>query len=170
MIRVEDCRLIGRIGRTHGHAGALKLELLPGTDTNLDIEEPVFLLLEGKPVPFFMTELNEAAHPPILHFEDLEDEASARSLCGAEVWAPKNRVEAETEWTAEELVGCTAWNRNEQLGAVTGVLESGLQELLCIDNKGREILVPLQDELIREYDPVSKKLVLELPEGLLELE
>ncbi|MHB1277757.1 MAG: ribosome maturation factor RimM [Bacteroidia bacterium] len=100
MLRLEDCRLIGRIGKPHGHAGAVKLELLPDLETDLNINEPVFLIIEGKPVPFYMEECNEAAHPPILHFEDLKSIDQARKLTGFEVFAPKEDVDAETDWVA----------------------------------------------------------------------
>ncbi len=169
MTGLNDCRLIGRIGRPHGHEGALRLEILDGLHTDLKLEEPVFLLIEGKPVPFFMEELNEAAQPPIVLFEDMVSDSQARELTGLEVYAPKNSVEAETEWNSRELIGCRVFNGDSELGPVTDIIQSGLQELLQIDYRGQELLLPLQDELVAHYDAEAKTLVMELPEGLLDL-
>lgn len=169
MLRLEDCRLIGRIGKPHGHAGAVKLELLPDLETDLNINEPVFLIIEGKPVPFFMEECNEAAQPPILHFEDLKCIDEARKLSGFDVFAPKENVDAEMDWVADQLIGYEAYDGKTALGKVLAISDSGLQQLLHFELNGTEVLVPLQDELIVDINEKKKQLFLELPEGLLAL-
>lgn len=169
MLRLEDCRQIGRIGKPHGHNGAVKLDLLPDLETDLNINEPVFLILDGKPVPFFMLECNEAAQPPILHFEDVLSMDAARKLMGTEVFAPKVNVEAEVDWVAEQLLGYEAFDHKKPLGKVLAIIDSGLQQLMHFEVDGEEVLVPLQNELIANIDDKKKKLYLELPEGLLDL-
>lgn len=169
MLRLEDCRLIGRIGKPHGHAGAVKLELLPDLETDLNINEPVFLIIEGKPVPFFMEECNEAANPPILHFEDVKSIDEARKLTGLEVYAPKENVDADTDLVAEQLLGYEAFDQGKSLGKVLAISDSGLQQLLHFEINGIEVLVPLQDELITDINEKKKQLFLDLPEGLLAL-
>lgn len=169
MLRLEDCRLIGRIGKPHGHAGAVKLELLSDLETDLNINEPVFLIIEGKPVPFFMEECNEAANPPILLFEDMKNMDEARKLSGFEVYAPKENVDADTDLVAEQLLGYEAFDQDKPLGKVLAISDSGLQQLLHFEINGIEVLVPLQDELITDIDEKKKQLFLDLPEGLLAL-
>jgi len=169
MLRLEDCRLIGRIGKPHGHEGAVKLELLADLETDLNIEEPVFLLIEGKPVPFFMSSLNESSSPPILHFEDITGMEEARKLQGIEVFAHKDDITANHEWNSKQLIGFDAFYGDQALGKVLNVIQSGLQELLEFEINGHEVLVPLQDELIEDFDEPNKILRLLLPEGLLDL-
>jgi len=169
MLRLDDCRLIGRIGKPHGHEGAVKLELLADLETDLNIKEPVFLHIEGKPVPFFMLSCNEASHTPILHFEDIVGMEAARKLQGLEVYAHKDDVTASTEWTSSQLIGYEAFAGAQPLGKVLNVLSSGLQELLEFEINGHEVLVPLQDELIEDFDEANKRLQLLLPDGLLDL-
>lgn len=169
MVRFEDCRLIGRVGKPHGHAGAVKMDLLPDLETDLNINEPVFLLIEGKPVPFFMEECNEAAHPPILHFEDINAMEVARTLQGLEIYAPKAAVESDQEWTSSQLVGFQAFDGDQALGPVLEIVDAGMQELLRFELDGREVLVPLQDELIEDFDEANKELHLRLPDGLLNI-
>ncbi|MBI1220961.1 MAG: 16S rRNA processing protein RimM [Bacteroidetes bacterium] len=169
MVRFDDCRLIGRIGKPHGHAGAVKLELLPDLETDLNIDEPVFLLIEGKPVPFFMEECNEAANPPILHFEDISDMESAKTLQGLPVYAPKSAIESDKEWSASTLLGFQTFDGDTALGPVLEIIDAGLQQLLRFEIDGREVLVPLQDELIEDFDEANRELHLRLPDGLLDI-
>lgn len=169
MVRFEECRHIGRIGKPHGHEGAVKLELFSELHTDLNIDEPVFLLLDGKPVPFFMASVNEDAHPPILHFERVTHMDAARKLQGLAVYAPKHSVEAERGWTTAQLVGYMAFDRGNKLGPIKEVLDSGLQQLLRLELKGTEVLIPLQEELIEDLNEERKQLFLQLPEGLLDI-
>ncbi|TNE80394.1 MAG: 16S rRNA processing protein RimM [Bacteroidetes bacterium] len=169
MVRFEDCRHIGRIGKPHGHEGKLKLDLLPQLETDLQLEEPVFLLIDGKPVPFFMQECNEAANPPILHFEDITDLETAKLLTGLKVFAPKSAIEGLPAWYGDlDTYTVTDVNLGE-IGPIKEIRESGLQELICIDYKGQEILIPYQDELVVDVDEKRKILKMDLPEGLLDL-
>ena len=63
MVKREDCVKIGEIGKTHNLQGAL----IVYTDNDLleqYMDEPVFILLEGAPVPFYIAEdgLTERNH------------------------------------------------------------------------------------------------------------
>ncbi len=169
MIRLEDCRQAGRIGKPHGHEGAVKFELLPGLETDLNIDEPVFLFLEGKPVPFFMTECNESAQPPILHFEEVHSIPEARKLQHAEVWVPKDSLITSDEFHPRELVGLMVVDEIAgPLGPITGYQSSGLQDLLVMHYQEQEILLPLQNEIILKVSQDGKELITRLPEGLLD--
>jgi len=44
-----------------------------------------------------------------------------------------------------------------------------MQELLQLDHNGKEILLPISDELILEVDRENKILYISAPEGLIEL-
>lgn len=169
MVRFDECRHIGRIGKPHGREGALKLDLLANVETDLNIDEPVFLLFDGKPVPFFMQECNEAANPPILHFEDVQNMDEAKKLQGIEVYAPKHAIQGLPEWYGDLLSYSVHEAKVGDLGQVLEVRESGLQDLLCLNFNQKEILIPMQEELILRMDEKKKIIYMELPEGLLDL-
>lgn len=169
MVRFDDCRVIGKIGKPHGHNGAVKLILNPDCDTDLNIDEPVFLLIEGKPVPFFMLECNEMANPPILHFEDINNPEEAKEIQSLPVYAPKNRVEADFDFDPNELLGYTVMDNNQVVGSLIEISDSGLQQLMHIDCRGTEVLVPFQPELILDVIEDEKQIIMNLPEGLLNL-
>jgi 16S rRNA processing protein RimM len=170
MIRLEDYRLAGRIGKPHGHSGAVRLDLLSGISTDLDINEPVLLLLEGKPVPFFMSSCNEEAQPPILHFEDISDMEQAKSLLGAPVYVNPAAVETEADYLSSSVIGYTVEDKKRgKLGIIANVMSSGLQELLVMNYLDTEIFLPFQQELIVDVDEKEKLIRMDLPEGLLEI-
>ena len=62
MVKKEDCVKIGEIGKTHNLQGAL----IVYTDNDLleqYMDEPVFILLEGAPVPFYICLLYTSPSP-----------------------------------------------------------------------------------------------------------
>ena len=75
MIKREDCLKIGEIGKTHGLEGSVVVyadnDLLEGYR-----EEPMFILLEGAPVPFYIAEngLSRRNHSSyIVKFDYVDD-------------------------------------------------------------------------------------------------
>lgn len=172
-IRFEDCRLVGKIGKTHGYKGEVKLDLLPNISTDLDLNEPVFLIINGRPVPFFIEESNEAAQPPILHFEDITNPDQAKELFNLQVYVYKKRVIADNDWSPQELIGLQVLDQNlGPLGNIVSTMKAGKQELLIMEYQNAEIMIPLQFPVVKEvvHLPQQKPfLKTELPNGLLEL-
>ena len=103
MITREDCIKIGEVVKTHGLQGAVVIS----TDNDcLERygDKPVFLLLEGAPVPFFIAEdgLTERNHTSyIVQFDSISSQEQAERLLGAEVLLEQSLLEEE-EWEDEE--------------------------------------------------------------------
>jgi 16S rRNA processing protein RimM len=68
------------------------------------------------------------------------------------------------------LEGCTVTAGTESIGHVNSVLRTGGAEILVVtDKSGKERLIPLADSIVVEVDPVRKTIVVDPPEGLLDL-
>ena len=97
MITREDCSVVGTITKTHGLQG----NVIITTDTDLlerYADEPVFILLDGAPVPFFIPEdgLSVRNHKSyIVKFDYVETHAQAERLVGNEVMIEKRLLDEE---------------------------------------------------------------------------
>ena len=59
---------------------------------------------------------------------------------------------------------------NDVIGKVSSVMRTGGAEILVItDEKGSERLVPLAEEIVVNIDRAAKTIIVDPPEGLLEL-
>ena len=91
MVKREDCVKIGEIGKTHNLQGALVVY----TDNDLleqYMDEPVFILLEGAPVPFYIAEdgLTERNHSSyIVKFDFVDSKEQADRLVGHDLLMDK---------------------------------------------------------------------------------
>jgi 16S rRNA processing protein RimM len=69
-----------------------------------------------------------------------------------------------------DLEGCEVWTESgSRIGLVERVQFGAGQPLLVVGGAQGEILVPLIDTICRRIDPVARRITVELPEGLLDL-
>lgn len=97
---------------------------------------------------------------------------AAEALGRGEVRAPAKPREARPPGTHyhHELQGCRVVQRGGGVvGEVRRVERTGAADLLIVDANGREVLVPFVPEMCVEVDAEARVIVVELPDGLLEL-
>lgn len=69
-----------------------------------------------------------------------------------------------------DLIGCAlVTSSGETLGVVSDVQDYGAAPLLVAEINGREVMIPLAGSICTEIDTAGKRIVVELPEGLLDL-
>jgi 16S rRNA processing protein RimM len=111
---------------------------------------------------------------PIFKFRGVDTISDAQPLAGAEVCVPLSRRAplAEGEFYQSDLVGCevVASKGGETLGHVTGLLEHGGPGLLEVRQPdGAELLVPFARAICVAVDTQARRILVDLPEGLREL-
>lgn len=175
MIRQETVFKIGYITKHRGLRGEVELSF---TDDCFDSGSADYLVLDmdGILVPFFWEEYRfKNDDTLILKFEDINNEAKARTLVGHSVYYPKACVADESESDGlssyKALTGFSVEDaEGHALGTIVHVDDSSANTLLTIENeKGEDFMVPYHDDFLVDYDIRERRLVLQLPEGLLDL-
>jgi 16S rRNA processing protein RimM len=109
----------------------------------------------------------------VLKFAGYDSIETAKALVGYEFGLPEaERVELdEDEYYDWELEGCSVENKlGESIGKVREVMRTGGVELLVIeDGTGREVFVPMAESIVVDIDISQKKILIDPPEGLLDL-
>jgi 16S rRNA processing protein RimM len=109
----------------------------------------------------------------VLKFAGYDDIESAKALVGYDFGLPEaERVElAEGEYYDWELEGCVVENRlGQSVGKVREVMRTGGVELLLVEAEaGQDVLIPMAQEIVVEIDVAGKKILIDPPEGLLDL-
>ena len=67
------------------------------------------------------------------------------------------------------FLGYTVINKNKALGEILEVIEQQHQLLFRLEIQNKEILIPLNDETLKKIDHKKKQVIVELPEGLLDI-
>lgn len=170
---VDDCYQLGYVIKPHGLNGELQILLDVDSPEEYNELESVFVLQGQQLVPFFIESLAIRGDKAFVAFEEIEDVDAAKALKGAELYLPLTMLPAldDDEFYYHDLVGFKLSEASGGvLGEVQAVLDAGPQELLQVKHiSGKEVLLPLTDELIIGIDKVSRTLTMQVPEGLLEV-
>lgn len=108
----------------------------------------------------------------VLKLAGYDDVEAAKELVGFEFAVPESeRVTLPSDHYYDwELEGCTVNVGSESIGKVQSVIKTGGAEiLLIVDENGRERLIPLVDSIVVKIDASAKTIVVDPPEGLLDL-
>lgn len=164
---------IGRVSKTHGVDGALKLKIKDRYWDDFVEAKVLFIEMTGKLVPYFIEEFR-GGQDPIVKFEDLDQREAAQALGGKEIFMRESDL-----LPASESVEIMQYERFEgyrlldkelgELGEIEAVVEVPGQHLALLQYQGREVSIPMNPVFIQSVDHVGKKVMMDLPEGLLDL-
>lgn len=102
----------------------------------------------------------------LLRFAGVHDATAAGAYVGAAFYAPREAfVLEEGEYFDEDLVGCALVDAQERrLGVVSALEHYPSQDLLVVNGQR----VPMVAQFIKSIDLASKRIVTDLPTGLLD--
>jgi 16S rRNA processing protein RimM len=135
--------------------------------------ESVFVEKNKNLIPFFIT--RGSLHKSTLlrvKFEGVDNDEDTESLIGLKLYLPLDLLPelGEDKFYYHEIIGFSVEDVSfGDVGVVSGVNDSNVQPLFEIDRNGTEILIPLIDRFIKKVDKENKVILLEVPNGLIEL-
>ena len=169
----EDCFYLGKIVKKYSFKGEILAKLdtdQPELYENLD---SILIELRGNLIPFFI-ERSQLHKSELLRikFEEVDTEQDADSILKSNLYLPLEflpKLEGD-KFYFHEVVGFTIEDVNfGKVGVITGINDSTSQALFEIDRNGIEILIPMNDEFIKKVDRENKIILVETPEGLIDL-
>jgi 16S rRNA processing protein RimM len=168
-----EMALVGRIARAHGIRGQVIVN--PETDFPEERFQPgaeVFVERKGSIEPLRITTVRFHRDRPVIGFEGVETMSDADALAGYEMRVPVDRLAPLPPHTfyRHDLIGCVVETTSgRHVGSVVDVEGSIGGSRLVIDGGSGEILVPLVADICRQVDTVAKRIVIDPPDGLLDL-
>jgi 16S rRNA processing protein RimM len=164
--------LLGRITKISGYEGAVAVKLEKTFTENIPRLESVFLEIDGKPVPFFISEYEYSGADILkLRFEDYETIEKVEEFVNCLVFLTSPPSGNSIADNPNELTGYSVLSvDNTLIGMVSELIQNPGQWLLAVKSEAnKEILIPLHDDFIVSIDHNGKILVMDIPEGLLDL-
>ena len=165
--------IIARAVRPRGLKGEIVAELLTDfPDRFEDLEELILVSPRGERTTKRLEDYWFQNHRVVLKVAGYDDVDAAKELVGFEFAVHESeRVQLPADHYYDwELEGCTVKVGADSIGIVNSVLKTGGAEILVVtDNSGKEQLIPLADSIVVEVDAAGKTIVIDPPEGLLNL-
>jgi len=167
----ESCYQLGYVLKTHGLKGELVVVIDADNPQEYSKLESVFVEINKKLIPFFLERFQLNGAKAIIKFEEVDFIEQAKGFKGAKLYLPLDFLpEIEEGYYFHELIGFKVIDSNEGiLGKISGVFDSGSQDLIAMHYQEKEVLIPLTDEVVTSVDKKEKTIYTTLPNGLLDI-
>jgi len=164
---------VAQIGKTRGNRGEVTAVALSGKPERYQALQEVFLFAPGGPAggeKYLVESTWFHVGTLVFKFRGVDTIADAEGLYGREVRIPASQRTPldEGEYFQSDLIGCEVVDRRsgQSIGRVTAWDDGGGTGLLVVDGN---LLVPFARSICVEIDPAAKRIAVELPEGLKDL-
>ena len=161
--------VVGRIGRAHGVLGEATVQVQTD-DPDLRFKVGAKLILDnGKD----LTIRSARWHNQILllAFDGVVDRNQIEELRDQMISAEVDITSLSPgEYHYQQLLGCQVFLQSDELiGEVDEIVKLPSQDLLSVANNGKKVLIPMVKKIIISIDILTKKIVVDPPEGLLDV-
>ncbi len=159
---------VARLGRTRGNRG--ELTALPFSSRPERFQELVDVYLFGDGSAYRVESCWFHGNTLVFKFRGIDSISDAELLVGSEVRIPADRRAPlePGEFYQSDLVGCEVFDRRDGrlVGAVTAFDEGGGSGLLVVAG---DLLIPFARSICVEIDIPARRIVVDLPDGLRDL-
>jgi 16S rRNA processing protein RimM len=172
-MRKEDCFYLGKIAKKFSFKGEVLIYLDTDEPELYENLESVFVECGKHLVPFFIE--NSSLHKNDflrVRFEDVKDEEEADAILGHHIYLPLKMLPklSGNKFYFHEVIGFEVEDKRLGIvGEIQSINDSSAQPLFEVLNDGVEILIPMIDHFLVKIDRENKKVLMDLPEGLIEM-
>lgn len=172
-MRKEECFYLGKIAKKFSFKG----EVLAYLDTDepelYENLESVFVECNKHLVPFFIETSSIHKNDFLrIRFEDVNNEEEAEALLGNAIYLPLSMLPklSGNKFYFHEVIGFEIEDqRLGVFGKIVAVNDTTAQPLFEVLNGEVEMLIPMIDHFLVKIDRDNKKVIMNLPEGLVEM-
>ena len=184
MAGYNNLQQVAQVLKSNGTDGELVMGFREIAPEDINLKEPVFIVFDGLPVPFYIEsftkrgntkalvrltdicsqeDVEEIAGKAVYIEEDnlqemsLEDNGYA-ALIGWMLLAPADGEEADLD--DEDMELC-------EVGEITNFFDIPNNPCIEVETENGAVMIPLHEDLILSVDPENLEIIMQIPEGLI---
>ena len=174
---------VAQVLKSNGTDGELVMSFRAIAPEDINLQEPVFIIFDGLPVPFFIESFTKRGNSKALvrltgiHCQEDVDEISGKAvyiedsdaqelsleedgfaaLVGWMLLTPENPDQGE----GDELADLT------EVGEITDFIDIPNNPCIEVETENGAVMIPLHEDLILSVDPEYQEIIMQIPEGLI---
>ncbi len=164
---------VGWIARPHGIRGQVIVNLQTDfPEERFQVGAELFVERGGTVTPLRIASVRFQSGRPVIAVEGVDTMNDAEALAGLELRVPVDRLMPlpEGAFYHHDLIGCAVETRGgRRVGVVKAVEGDAGSSRLVVEGQAGEILIPMAAEICVAVDIGSKRIVVDAPDGLLDL-
>jgi 16S rRNA processing protein RimM len=162
---------VGRVIRSEGKNGSLKIKLHKWIRKEPFFKK-IYLEKEGECKEYEVEQFSLVRNCPFLKLKGVESLKEAEGLRGREILVGPEEFPdpGSGSYYDFQLLGCLVKTVDGKLvGEVKGLISIGSCPLLVTEKGGKQVEIPLVEAICRKIDREKKEIIIDPPEGLLDL-
>lgn len=160
------------IAKTHGLNGHLSINFINDYSEKLFSKEiPVFFLIDGMPVPFFIEDYKNSGGYTATKFKYINSTLEAEKFIGCKVLLLQSDIpNSEDDDYEDELVGYKVFDsKHGYIGEITSFNFIPGNPVFETNYEGNNIIIPFTENIVTGINDDKQEIYIEAPEGLIEL-
>ena len=175
----DNLQQIAQVLKSNGTDGELVMGFREIAPEDINLNEPVFIIFDGLPVPFYIESFAKRGNTKALvRLTDICSMEDVEEIAGKPVY-----IEADNlpEMSLEEdgyaaLVGwmvLTPENADDmdsdlyEVGEITDFIDIPNNPCIEVETENGAIMIPLHEDLILSLDPEYQEIIMQIPAGLI---
>ena len=185
-LTLDDLHQVAKVLKSNGTDGELVMSFRDIAPEDINIKEPVFIVFDGLPVPFFIESFTRRGNSKALvHLTDIESQEDVEEIVGKAVYIDGDNI---PEMTLEEdgyaaLIGWTVLTPSGdfhdvipeededmefmEVGEITDFIDIPNNPCIEVETKNGAVMIPLHEDFILSVDPEYQEIIMQIPEGLI---
>ena len=195
MAGLDNLQQVAQVLKSNGTDGELVMGFREIAPEDINLQEPVFIVFDGLPVPFYIESFTKRGNTKALvrltdicSMEDVEEITGKAVYVSAdelpEMSLEEDGYAALVGWTVLCPAGdfstplCSGRNDNEndgcgegmefyEVGEITDFMDIPNNPCIEVETENGAVILPLHEDFILAIDPEYQEIVLQIPEGLI---
>ena len=172
---------VAQVLKSNGTDGELVLGFREIAPEDINLKEPVFIVFDGLPVPFYIESFTKRGNTKALvHLTGICSMEDVEEIAGKAVYIEDDQL---PEMSIEEdgfaaLVGWTLLTPADDLeeedepalievGEITDFLDIPKNPCIEVETENGAVMIPLHEDLILSVDPEYQEIIMQIPAGLI---
>ena len=179
---------IAQVLKSNGTDGELVLGFREIAPEDINLQEPLFIIFDGLPVPFYIESFTKRGNTKALvRLTDIRSMEDVEEIAGKAVYieddqAPEMSLEEDgfaalVGWVVltpkiPDRVGCDDMEITEdmelmEVGEITEFFDIPNNPCIEVETENGAVMIPLHEDLILSIDPEYQEIIMQIPAGLL---
>ncbi len=182
---------IAQVLKSNGTDGELVMGFREIAPEDINLQEPVFIMFDGLPVPFFIESFQKRGNTKALvRLTDICSQEDVEEIAGkavyiedeslAELSLEEDGYAALVGWMVlapaeipdqvgndEEMVGEDEEMGLYEVGEITDFIDIPNNPCIEVETENGAVMIPLHEDFILGLDPENQEIIMQIPDGLL---
>ncbi len=188
MAGYDNLQQIAQVLKSNGTDGELVMGFREIAPEDINLQEPVFIIFDGLPVPFYIESFTKRGNSKALvRLTDINSMEDVEEIAGKAVYLEEDSL-PEMSLEEDGYAALIGWilltpaacqtqsgeaaeinDKTEfiEVGEISDFIDIPNNPCLEVETENGAVMIPLHEDLILSVDPEYQELIMQIPAGLL---